>query len=124
MVWGPWPNLKLRKFCSRACANAAKVKPGPRKRQKPTLAARRAHGLLAYYVKVGVLVRPSACEGCGRTDRRIEGAHRDYSKPKEVRWLCRGCHARWDKAEPKHDVRRAVKARDEEEQVEETGGVG
>lgn len=48
----------------------------------------------------GVLVKPVACEQCGRTGR-IEAAHHDYSKPLDVLWLCRFCHAKWDHYEPK-----------------------
>lgn len=49
----------------------------------------------------GDLVRASACEECGSTEGRIEAAHRDYSMPLDVRWLCRPCHRKWDAAQPK-----------------------
>lgn len=39
----------------------------------------------------GDLVRPEACERCGRV-QRIEGHHHDYTKPLEVEWLCGYCH--------------------------------
>lgn len=52
-------------------------------------------------IKHGVLTRPSICEQCGDTTRRIEAAHADYSRPLDVRWLCKPCHGRWDHAEPK-----------------------
>ncbi len=41
----------------------------------------------------GILVIPGACEQCGRTGTRLEKHHEDYSKPLEVKWLCRACHA-------------------------------
>jgi hypothetical protein len=47
------------------------------------------------------VVRPNACEECGATDCRIEGAHFDYDEPLRVRWLCISCHRRWDKRDPK-----------------------
>lgn len=53
-----------------------------------------------YAVKDGRLVRPSACENCG-AEGRIEAAHSDYSRPLDVRWLCRRCHREWDSREPK-----------------------
>lgn len=33
------------------------------------------------------------CEGCG-TAERVQAHHEDYSKPLEVRWLCKQCHDR------------------------------
>lgn len=32
---------------------------------------------------------------------RIEAAHYNYEDPRNVRWLCRSCHVRWDQKEPK-----------------------
>ncbi|MFQ6047992.1 MAG: hypothetical protein ACE5K7_01350 [Phycisphaerae bacterium] len=49
----------------------------------------------------GHITRPSVCEECGATDRKIEAAHYDYDEPLRVRWLCRSCHVRWDRREPK-----------------------
>ena len=46
-------------------------------------------------IKRGELVRPTSCEECGR-ESFIEAAHGDYSRPLDVRWLCRTCHRRWD----------------------------
>lgn len=51
--------------------------------------------------RLGQVVRPSSCEQCGAGDRRIEAAHHDYNEPLNVRWLCKPCHGRWDRAEPK-----------------------
>ena len=61
----------------------------------------RANNAVRRALKTGRLVRASACEWCGATDRKIAGAHHDYSKPLEVTWLCYSCHCRWDTAEPK-----------------------
>jgi hypothetical protein len=51
-------------------------------------------------LKQGTLVRPSTCATCGKGGS-ITAAHNDYSRPLDVRWLCRSCHSRWDRAEPK-----------------------
>lgn len=49
----------------------------------------------------GELARPESCQWCAVSGKRIYAAHRDYSRPLDVVWLCNSCHTRWDKAEPK-----------------------
>lgn len=61
----------------------------------------RAAAAVQSAIKKGMLVKASACEQCGGTERRVTAAHHDYSKPLEVRWLCGHCHALWDREEPK-----------------------
>ena len=97
--FGPLSYL-AQKFCSRACKQAASA-TGRRTVRKTVTKARSAQSLLRYHVEAGNIVRPSCCEECGASDRKIEGAHRNYDEPLNVRWLCRSCHVRWDKAEPK-----------------------
>lgn len=94
-----------RKYCSYLCKCRGMVKPLEQRKPRAvvTVAARRAHGLVKYYVSTGKLVRPDYCSECGRIGR-IEAAHYDYSMPLMVRWLCRSCHARWDHREPKGGV--------------------
>lgn len=46
--------------------------------------------MVARALWLGELVR-QPCEVCGAT--RTDGHHDDYSKPLEVRWLCRAHHA-------------------------------
>lgn len=60
----------------------------------------RAHYAVKAAIKRGDLVRPTICEQCGKA-ARIEAAHRDYTLPLDVRWLCKSCHVLWDRAEPK-----------------------
>ena len=64
----------------------------------------------AYHLKKAVaegqLVRLTTCERCG-ADGPIDAAHHDYSQPLLVSWLCRTCHALWDKAQPKSVLRSA-----------------
>jgi hypothetical protein len=60
----------------------------------------RAHSKLRSAIKAGRIKRPDQCEQCG-AGGAIEGAHHDYTKPLDVRWLCRPCHRVWDKAIPK-----------------------
>ena len=96
--FGPLERLAAR-FCSHACAYASR---GPLKdtKHKSITKARSAQSLLAYHVKAGNLIRPNRCEECSK-ECKAEGAHFNYDEPLRVRWLCRSCHARWDKAEPK-----------------------
>lgn len=57
-----------------------------------------AKGAVLAAVRGGVLRRPKECSACGTPSRLIDGHHDDYSKPLEVRWLCRGCHRAADRA--------------------------
>jgi hypothetical protein len=57
--------------------------------------------LVRYHIARGNLIRPARCEECDASSRRIEAAHYDYDQPLRVRWLCRSCHVRWDKRQPK-----------------------
>jgi len=50
-----------------------------------------ARGKLRYAVKVGKVKKPIICEGC-KDLAPLEGHHDDYSKPLEVRWVCKKCH--------------------------------
>lgn len=47
------------------------------------------------YLRLGRLVR-RPCEVCGLLDSQMH--HDDYSKPLEVRWLCRPCHLKLHKS--------------------------
>lgn len=60
----------------------------------------RAGACVRRAIKKGTLVRPATCEACGEGGS-ITAAHADYGRPLEVRWLCRPCHGRWDRADPK-----------------------
>ena len=55
-----------------------------------------AHKLVMYAVKLGLLTRPKECEVC-KGSIKIEGHHDDYTKPLEVRWLCKSCHWKADR---------------------------
>lgn len=45
-------------------------------------------------VRKGELVRPDRCESC-HAEKKLEAHHDDYSRPLDVRWLCRLCHKGW-----------------------------
>jgi hypothetical protein len=60
-----------------------------------------ANSTLRNAIKRGRVIKRDECQSCGATQVAIEAAHRDYSRPLDVRWLCRPCHRRWDLQCPK-----------------------
>ena len=66
-----------------------------------TQAERRARNAVSNAIRAGKLTRPDTCGACSKPGF-IEAAHIDYSRPLDIRWLCRSCHRRWDSKEPKH----------------------
>jgi hypothetical protein len=55
------------------------------------LAKMQARKIFRTAVSSGYLTRPEQCEKCNK-QCKPEGHHEDYSKPLEIRWLCRVCH--------------------------------
>jgi hypothetical protein len=56
-----------------------------------------AHKHLHWLLRNRMIVKPDACEQCGRTVR-LDGHHDDYRQKSKVRWLCRKCHVAYHKA--------------------------
>jgi len=54
----------------------------------------KARILLIAAVNHGELIRPAECSVC-KVKCTPDGHHDNYSKPLEVRWLCKRCHASW-----------------------------
>jgi hypothetical protein len=69
----------------------AKLREYYRINREKMIPQRQAHQLVMYAVKLGMIKKPSECEIC-KGNIRIEGHHDDYTKPLEVRWLCKSCH--------------------------------
>jgi len=97
-TFGPVDHIS-RKFCSYECKTKAQT-TGRKRKFIATTEARRANRQVAYAVSTGRLIRLHQCEQCG-VECKTEGAHFDYDRPLDVRWLCRSCHVRWDAADPK-----------------------
>ncbi len=76
-----------------AAANPEKIAEKARRYAEKHPKASRAHRAVCLAVKVGKLVRPDVCEGCGH-ESYVEGHHTDYSRPLDVVWLCRSCHGK------------------------------
>lgn len=53
---------------------------------------RAAHHAINNAVHSGKVIKPKCCELCG-AEGRIEAHHDDYSRPLDVIWMCRSCHA-------------------------------
>lgn len=62
----------------------------------PTEEAKNAYRLLQRALWHRHIARPETCEQCGARPEydRLQGHHDDYTKPLDVRWLCRSCHGR------------------------------
>lgn len=71
---------------------------------RPASTKEQARSQMHHALRSGRLIRPAACEDCGRVGR-VDGHHLDYSKPLEVEWLCRGCH---NEAHGKRNYRKAA----------------
>jgi hypothetical protein len=54
----------------------------------------KARDLLRHSVKSGAIIKPKECSVCGKSPKRLEGHHNDYSKPLDVIWCCTSCHGK------------------------------
>ena len=50
----------------------------------------RARDMIKNMIRKGIIIRPNNCERCD--DVNPQAHHPDYSKPLEVKWLCKRCH--------------------------------
>ncbi|MEE9117819.1 MAG: hypothetical protein V3U02_04390 [Calditrichia bacterium] len=51
----------------------------------------KSHDMVDRALKTGKLIKPNICDECTKK-RKLEGHHKDYSKPLDVQWLCKKCH--------------------------------
>lgn len=58
----------------------------------------RARNKVKHLCRVGKMQRGN-CEACGKPN--AEAHHEDYSRPLDVRWLCRWCHSQEHKSSAK-----------------------
>ena len=71
----------------KACVNKSSARY--REKHKEKL---KSHWALKSAIKKGDVIRPDLCSLCGASGI-IDGHHEDYSKPLDVIWVCRQCHA-------------------------------
>lgn len=67
-----------------------------------TKAQDRAQNLAEKAIQRGVLIRPAHCSGCGEVPKpykdgrsAIQAHHDNYTRPLDIRWLCKRCHHEW-----------------------------
>lgn len=51
----------------------------------------RARKILNYHISKGNMTKPIICSGC-KSETKIYAHHDDYTKPLDIRWLCKVCH--------------------------------
>jgi hypothetical protein len=72
-------------------ANVDKIKAYNRKRKAECPEEVVARNAINNGIRDGRVFRPDSCSVCGKTGR-LDGHHRDYTKPLDVVWLCISCH--------------------------------
>lgn len=80
-------NARYRKRESQQRSESARIRA--RRRSKEKRVEVNATQAIYRSLKKGLITR-GVCEICGET--KVDGHHEDYSKPLEVRWLCRSHH--------------------------------
>ncbi len=53
----------------------------------------KAHGIISDGVRSG-RIKKEPCRVCGET-KRVHAHHSDYSKPRDIMWLCQPHHKAW-----------------------------
>jgi hypothetical protein len=80
-------------YCSAACFRQSEREYSRQHRSTFSEARKRANSMVFEAILRGDLVR-QPCEACKVPGSHAEAHHDDYSKPLDVRWLCKGCHKR------------------------------
>lgn len=86
---------KGRAGCCRMCIK--EIRKGRHKKRSSSVEPpekARARKAVKDAVRRGQLIKPSACEVCGKLlpKHQLQGHHDDYTKPLSVIWLCASCH--------------------------------
>ncbi len=72
--------------------NIEKVRETRKKAKKKNREKNKARLMIMNEIRRGRMTRPIACQICLK-ECKPDGHHTDYSKPLEVMWLCKVCHA-------------------------------
>lgn len=84
-------NTELHRKYRATERGAERVREAVRKSTKKHKHKQNAREVLHRCLKAGEIIKPDSCENCSNS--KVEAHHSDYSKPLEVNWLCRQCHA-------------------------------
>ena len=91
-----WAKRGHSQYC-RACLNDLRREQMKRRWRDPVAGYKhRVRIFTNFAIKLGTLI-PLPCEVCRTT--KVQAHHHDYSKPLEVRWLCRAHHNELHKEE-------------------------
>ena len=92
-----------RQYEARMCVSNPSFRAARSRKQRARDADKnRVRNLTSRAIARGILTR-QPCERCGH--EKTQAHHDDYSRPLDVRWLCRRCHAAYHVA--KRDAERA-----------------
>jgi hypothetical protein len=81
------------KNCNRSDQGLIKQKKAKRAWCRNNPEKRAAQNTLNNAIRDGRLDKPEKCEECGRSAKKLNGHHEDYSQPLKVKWLCEICHS-------------------------------
>lgn len=75
-----------------ASENKEKVYQAKKRWDEKNKHKKAAHSKVQKAIIKGIIIKPDECQKCKTISNKIEGHHRDYSKPLDVIWLCKKCH--------------------------------
>lgn len=91
----------------RAEASAEAKSRGSLRWSRANRVKRYAHNRVRRAIDAGILVRPEMCSECDEPGA-IEAHHDDYTKPLDVRWLCKPCHGLHHRRYSREENRKAM----------------
>lgn len=112
--WAAANRHKDKEYSRRYRARNPGLKREQRRRERQETPEKySARQALRYALKTGRVVRPDACEDCGKKCKP-QAHHPDYSRKLDVRWLCQPCHAAEHKREAEAEAAEPAPAHTEE----------
>jgi ribosomal protein S27AE len=92
-----WPRrIAARKEYAKTEAGKLALKKARESYMQKFPIKRAAHIIFRNAVRDKRVEKQDICSECG-SNTNVEGHHDDYTKPLDVRWLCKMCHTEWHK---------------------------